>query len=108
LDFNIAEAVAPGETPVEGVLPQGGSSPQLCCSGGWWVPGVDAVGGSPDGNFTDDADAWLAARLCPDRLRLVLTGLISNVIGKVDHQPGPLSQKFTPNGMIMKRLRNSG
>jgi hypothetical protein len=108
LDFNIAEAVAPGETPVEVALPEGGSSPQLSCSGWSWVPGVDAVGGSPHGNFTDYADVWLAARRCPDRLRAVLTGLSSNVIGKVDHQPGPLGQILTPDGMIRKRLRNSG
>jgi hypothetical protein len=104
-----AEAVAaPCETTVEVVLPEGGSCLQLSCSGWSWVPGVDAVGGSPHGHFTDDADVELAVRRCPNRLRAVLTGLISNVIGKVDHQPGPLGQILTPSGMIMKRLRNSG
>jgi hypothetical protein len=109
LDVNTVEAVAgPRETTVELVLPEGGSSLQLSCSGWSWVPGVDAVGGSPHGYFTDDADVGLAARRRPNRLRAVLSGLISNVIGKVDHQPGPLGQILTPNGMIMKRLRNSG
>jgi hypothetical protein len=69
---------------------------------------VDAVGGAPHGYFSDNADVGLAACRCPSRLRAVPTGLISNVIGKVDHQPGPLGQILTPNGMIMKRLRNSG
>jgi hypothetical protein len=97
-----AEAVAaPCETTVEVVLPEGGSCLQLSCSGWSWVPGVDAVGGSPHGHFTDDADVELAVRRCPNRLRAVLTGLISNVIGKVDHQPGPFGQILTPNGMIM-------
>jgi hypothetical protein len=95
------EAVAPGETPVEVVLPEGRGGLQLSCSGWSSVPGVDAVGGSPHGHVTDDADVRLAARRCPNRLRAVLTGLISNVIGKVDHQPGLLGQILTPNGMIM-------
>jgi hypothetical protein len=104
-----AEAVAAaGETSVEVVLPEGGGSLQLSCSGWSWVRGVDAVGGSPHGYVTDDADVGLAARRRPNRLRAVPTGLISNVIGKVDHQPGPLGQIPTPNGMIMKRLRDSG
>jgi hypothetical protein len=83
-----AEAVAAGETTVEVVLPEGGSSLQLSCSGWSWVAGVDAVGGSPHGYFSDDADVWLPARRCPNGLRTVLAGLISDVIGKVDHQPG--------------------
>jgi hypothetical protein len=103
-----AEAVAPGEATVEVVLPEGGSSLQLSCSGWSSVIGGDAVGGSPHGNFTDDADVRLAARRQPNWLHAVLTGLIANVTGKVDHQPGPLGQILTPNGMIMKRLRNSG
>ena len=40
--------------------------------------------------------------------RAVLAGVISNVIGEVDDQLGPLSQVLAPNGMIMKRLRNPG
>ena len=89
------------------MLPEGGSSLQLSCSGWSWVPGVDAVGGSPHGNFSDGAYGGLAARRCPNRLR-ALTDLIPNVTGKVDHQPGPLNQILSPNGMIMKRLRDSG
>jgi len=69
---------------------------------------VDAVGGSPHRYFTDDANVRLAARRCPNRLRAVLTGLIPDVTGKVDHQLRPLGQILTPNGMIMNRLRNSG
>jgi hypothetical protein len=104
-----AEAVAAaGETSVEVVLPEGGGSLQLSCSGWSWVRGVDAVGGSPHGYFTDDADVALAARQHPNRLRAILTGLISNVVGKVDHQPGPSGQTLTPNGMIMECFWNAG
>jgi hypothetical protein len=80
---NIAEAVAPGETPVEVVLPEGGSSAQLSCSGWSWVPGVDAVGGPPHGDFTDDGEVRAAARRRPIRPRAVMTGLISDPIGEV-------------------------
>ena len=76
---------AAGETSVEVVLPEGRSCLQLSWSGWSWVAGVDAVGGSPHGNSTDDAAVRLADRRCPNRLRAVLTGLISNVTGKVDH-----------------------
>jgi hypothetical protein len=62
---------------------------------------VDAVGGPPHGDYTDDGEVRAAARRRPIRQRVVLTGLISNVIGKVDHQPGLLGQILTPNGMIM-------
>jgi hypothetical protein len=34
--------------------------------------------------------------------------LISNVIGKVHHQPGPPAQVLTPDGMIMERFRDAG
>ena len=104
-----AEAVAaPCESSVEVVLPVGGSGLQLSCSGWSWVPGLDAVGGSPHGYFTDDADLGLAARRCPNRLRAVLAGLISNVIGKVDHQPGPLGQILTPHGLVLESLGDPG
>jgi hypothetical protein len=99
---------AAGETSVEVVLPERRSCLQLCCSGWLWVAGVDAVGGSPHGDFTDDGAVWAAARRRPPRPGIVLAGLISNVIGKIDHQPGPLRQILAPSGMIIERLRNPG
>ena len=83
---------AAGETSVEVVLPEGRSCLQLCCSGWSWVVGVDAVGGPPHGDFTNDGEVLAAARRRPIRLGAVLTGLTSDVIGKVDHQPGPLAR----------------
>ena len=104
-----AQAVAaPGETAVEVVLPEGGNSLQLSCSGWSWVPGVDAVGGSPHGYFTDDAGAWLAAGRRPNGLRAVLAGLISNAVGEVGNELGLLGQILTPNGLVLESLGDYG
>ena len=98
---------AAGETSVEVVLPEGRSCLQLSWSRWSWVAGVDAVGGSPHGNFTDDAALRLADRRCPNRLRAVLTGLISNVTG-VDKSPQESDQqvsceRFWPPGPCLTR-----
>jgi hypothetical protein len=75
---------AAGETSVEVVLPEGGGSClQLCGAGGSRVVGVDAAGGPPHSDFTNDADVWLAARRRPHRLRIVLTGVTSDLVGEV-------------------------
>jgi hypothetical protein len=39
---------------------------------------------------------------------MVLAGVASDPIREVGDQFGPLRQILTPNGMIMKRLRNTG
>ena len=72
-----------GETSVEVVLPEGGGGSQLCCSGWSWVAGVDAVGGPPHGDFTDDGEVRAAARRRPHRLGVVLAGVTSDPIGEV-------------------------
>jgi len=72
----------PGEAAVEVVLPERGSCLQLSCSGWSWVVGVDAVGGSPHRDFTDDCEVRLAARRRPHRLGPVLAGLTSDLIGE--------------------------
>jgi hypothetical protein len=69
---------------------------------------IDPCCGPPHGYFTNYVGDQLAARRRPNRLPVVLTGLTSNVIGKVDHQSGPLGKILTPNGMIMKRFRDAG
>jgi hypothetical protein len=76
---------AAGETAVEVVLPEGRGYGQLCCSGWSWVVGVDAVGGPPYGDFTDDGAVQLAARRRPHRLRFVLAGVPSDMVGEVGH-----------------------
>ena len=50
------------ETSVEVVLPEGGGCLQLCWSGWSWVAGVDAVGGPPHGDFTNDGEVLATAR----------------------------------------------
>ena len=53
---------AAGETSVEVVLPEGRSCLKLSCSGWSWVVGVDAVGGPPHGDFTNDGEVLATAR----------------------------------------------
>jgi hypothetical protein len=47
---------------VEVLLPKGGHGLQLSCSGWSAVLGVDADGGAPDGDFTDEGGGRVAAR----------------------------------------------
>jgi hypothetical protein len=109
LDVKTTDAVAAaGETSVEVVLPEGGSSPQLSCSGWSVVVRVDAVGGPPYADFTEEGDTRSTARRGPDRWRAVLVSVSSDMSGEVGDQLGALGQILTPNGMIMKRLRDSG
>jgi hypothetical protein len=69
----IAPVADAGETSVELVLPEGGSCLQLSCSGWSSVAGVDAVGGSPHGDFTHDGVVRAAALRRPHRLGIVLS-----------------------------------
>ena len=82
LDVKMIALVA-GETSVEVVLPEGGSCLQLCCSGWSLVVGVDAVSGSPHGDFTNDGRVRAAARRRPYRLGIVLAGVTSDLVGEV-------------------------
>ena len=97
-----------GETSVEVVLPEGRGCLQLSCSGWSWVVGVDAVGGPPHGDFTNDGEVRAAARRRPHRLGFVLAGVMSDPIGEVGDELGPLRQILAPNGMIMERFRDAG
>jgi hypothetical protein len=95
-------------TSVEVVLPEGGRGLQLSCSGGSVVLAVDRVGGSPDLDFSDEGDARLTAWRSPDRRRVVLVSVSSDMSGEVSDQFGALGNILTPNGMIMKRIWNAG
>ena len=97
-----------GDTSVEALLPEGGRSLQLPCSGGSSVLGVHADGGTPDGDFTKEGRVRAAARRCPHRLRVVVGGVASDLSGEANHQVGPRGQVLAPNGMIMKRFRYAG
>jgi hypothetical protein len=74
---------AAGNTSVEVLLPEGGSRLQLCCSGGSAVLRVDAVGGPPYVDFTDEGDARVAAWRSPDGRRAVPVSVSSEVSGEV-------------------------
>jgi hypothetical protein len=86
-DVKTTEVVvaAPGEASVEVVLPEGPSCGQLCCSGWPWVVGVDAVGGPPHGDFTNDDEVRAAPRRRPHRLGFVLADVTSDPIAEVGH-----------------------
>jgi hypothetical protein len=98
---------AAGETSVEVVLPEGRSCLQLSCSGWSWVAGVDAVGGTPHSDFTNDGEVRAAARRRPHRLGFVMAGVTSYLVGEVGDELGPLRQILAPNGMIMKLCWNA-
>jgi hypothetical protein len=70
--------------------------------------GVDADGGTPDLDFTDEGVSRVAARRCPYRLFAVLAGAVSNLICEADNELRPLLQILAPNGMILKRIRYAG
>jgi hypothetical protein len=52
----------------------------LFCSGWSAVLGVDADGGTPDGDFTKDGDGRMAARRYPYGLILLVAGAVADVI----------------------------
>jgi len=96
------------DIPIEALFPYGGGYFELGSSGWSWVAGVDAVGGPPHGDFTDDGRVRATARRRPYRLRIVLAGVAADPIGEVGNELGPLRQILTPNGMIMKLSWNAG
>ena len=99
LDIRPAAVVAAvGSTSVEVLLPEGGSGLQLSCSGGAAVLEVDAEGGTPDLDFTDEGDARLTAGRSPHRWRAVPVGASPNLMGEVGDQRGALGKIVTPNG----------
>ena len=59
--------------------------------------GVDAVGGPPDGDFTDEPDVQVSARRRPNRLDAVMAGVVLNVLGEVGNQVGSLGPGIGPS-----------
>lgn len=80
----------------------------MVCSGRSAVVGVDADGGAPHGDFTDEGHTQVSAWRCPYRLFAVLAGAVSNLSCELDDELRPLRQVLGPNVMIMKRLRYAG
>jgi hypothetical protein len=65
--------------------------------------GIDADGGTPDGDFTKDGGGQMAALRCPCGLILAMAGAVSDLICEVDDELRPLRQVLGPKVMIMKR-----
>jgi len=79
------QVIKPGDSSVEALLPQSGGCFELDASGWSRVPLIDAVGGPPYRNFANEGGAWVTSRRGPDRLGVVLAGVISNLLGEVGH-----------------------
>jgi hypothetical protein len=100
--------VGVGDASIEMLLPFGRSGWQLCWSGWAAVVGVDAVGGPPYGDFTNESGAQRTVLRHPMGLSAVVVGVMSNVVGEVGDQLGPPGQVVPPVGVIVDRLGNSG
>jgi hypothetical protein len=96
-------AAALGNCSVEVLLPEGGCRLSLSCSGWSAVLGVDADGGTPDGDVTNEGGGQMAARWCPCGLFAAVAGAVSDLICKTGNELRPLCQVLAPNVMIMKR-----
>jgi hypothetical protein len=85
-DVKTDVVVAASEASVEVLLPKGGRRLQLSGSGWSAVLGVDADGGTPDGDFAEEGGGRVAARRCPCGLFAVLAGAVSNLICEADNE----------------------
>jgi hypothetical protein len=92
-----------GDPSLETSLPFGRRDLQLLRSGSAAVVGINAVGGTPDGDFTKEGGDQMAARRCPSGLFAAMAGGVSDLICEAGHELRPLRQVLAPNLMIMKR-----
>ena len=69
--------------------------------------GIDAVGGPPYCNVADEGGARVASRWCPDWLRVILAGMILDLVGEVGDQLGSLCQVGPPARMATERFWNA-
>ena len=103
-DIRVGRLVASvGDPSLEMSLPFGRRDLQLFPSCSASVVGIDADGGSPDGDFTTECGGRVAARWCPDGLFAAVAGAVSDLICKAGNELRPLRQVLAPNVMIMKR-----
>lgn len=100
-------AAGVGDASIKMLLPFCRSGRQLFRSGGAAVLGVDAIGGPPHGDFTNQSGAQRTALRHPMGLSAVVVGVMSNVVGEVGDQLGPPGQVVPPVGVIVDRLGNS-
>jgi hypothetical protein len=93
-----------GDPSLETSLPFGRRDLRLLRSGSAAVVGIDAVGGTPDGDFTKEGGGRVAARRCPYGLFAIVAGAVSDLICEAGHQLRPLRQVLPPNVMIHEAL----
>ena len=92
--------------PVEASFPESRKRFELGSSGWSRVLGVDAVGGAPHRDFTNQGGAGMPSRWCPDRRRADPPGVTSDLVGEVGDSVGSLDQVDTPDGMVIQRRWN--
>ena len=103
-DIRVGRVVASvGDPSLKMSLPFGRRDLQLFPSCSASVVGIDADGGSPDGDFTEEGGGRVAARWCPDGLFAAVAGAVSDLICKAGNELRPLRQVLAPNVMIMNR-----
>jgi hypothetical protein len=103
-DIRVGRVVASvGDPSLEMPLPFGRRDLQLVRSGSAAVLRVDAVRGSPDGDFTKKGGGRVAARCCPYGLFAAMAGGVSDLICEAGNNLRPLRQVLGPDVMIMKR-----
>jgi len=100
-EIRVGRVVASVGPSFETSLPFSQRDLQLFRSGSAAVLGVDADGGSPDGDFTTECGGRVAARWCPDGLFAAVAGAVSDLICKAGNELRPLRQVLAPNVMIM-------
>ena len=86
-----------GDALVEALSPFDRRSLKLCWSGGSMVVGVDAVGGPPHRDVTDEGGAQRSARRRPCRLGGVVEGVVADVMGEVGDQLGIVGRGSHPS-----------
>ena len=95
------------DVPVEALFPQGRKGFELGSSGWSGVLGIDAVGGPPHCNFTNEGAAQVACQWSPGRLGVTLAGVILDLVGEVCDQLGSLRQVGPPDGMGLEPFWNA-
>jgi hypothetical protein len=94
------------DVPVEALFPAGRERFELGSSGWSRVLWIDAVGGSPHGDFADEGGARVTSRWCPDWRGVSLAGVVLDLVGEVGDQLGSLCQVFAPDRMVAERFWN--
>ena len=75
---------------------------------GWSrILGIDAVGGSPYCDLTDQCSARVTSWCSPDRLPVALAGVVLDLVGKVGDKLRSLCQVASSRGIGLERCWNA-